>query len=257
MKRFGMVVCWILASLGWSVAQSQPPTTVTKARAKAVLLGERPDWAPDGQAFAVAAVATTCSAILGMDVVDMTMPKETVAQAAARTESIWKEKPNILILFVGRTDEKAGTDDGHVREGLKKLGLALAQGKVAGFVVPSSTSLKAGTSGILRVGATGGALTFIEPGAALRGRPYEEAMGEIRGTWDELVTAHKAAMAAAAQPAAAAPATSGPAVAASGASDQPITLNMQPPPAIKAVDPKAMKPHKSKGKTKRPEVEGF
>ena len=253
MKRTGIVVFCILASLAWPGGQLLAATTTpTQARAKAVLLGERPAWAPDGQPFVAAAMATTCSAILGMDVVDMTVPAETVAQAVARTESIWKEKPNVVILFAGGADEKAGTNDDGLRDSLKKLGLSLAQGKVAGFVVPSSTALRAGTSGILRVGATGASLTYVETGATLRGEPYEEAMGEIRSTWDELVSAHKAAQAAAA-----AGTTSGTAAAPSGASDQPITLNMQPPPALKAVDPKAMKPRKSKDKKKRPEIEGY
>jgi hypothetical protein len=196
-----------------------------------------------------------------MKVVDLTIEKETAAALAKRVERALREKPDVVIVFTGSADEKAGTRDEAVIKALSPVVKGLSKECPSVFLVPSSTSLGAAASANLRIAATETGTTFVEPGTEIGGRPYEDALAEVRRQLTEARLAPaptpKPAKATQPGPAMVSQETTGGTVqtVAANAAQTPATIYMVPPPALKRFDPRETPVAKERrGRAKRPAI---
>lgn len=225
------------------------PATGAAGKPTVVFFGERPKWVPDGKQPAVRDIITTSSQLLGAAVVDATVAEESVVETAKRVASVISSRPTAVILYTGRTDDRKSTPDEQVQKALTSIVDSIRQQNIQAFIVPSSTGVGAGVSGRMRVVATTSNAIYVEPGTESGGRPFEEALEEVKSqlqaavpggpltasTGTTLGTTGSAG--AISTPANLSPAgeqgqfTAGPA-------ETPVTIHMQPAPVLKSFDPR-------------------
>ncbi len=234
----------------------------SKYSKKAVLFGEAVRWTPDSKRVKPADNLAAASAAVEMQLEDATKAGEKVKDAASRTDAVVAAKPDAVILFTGAADEKANTKDEEFTPALSGLIRRFTGAGIAVFVIPSSPGVGASMIANLRIAATGAGAAFVETGTEIGGRPYFDALGEVKKLGEAAtITATTRALGTPAPAGSArislpADFDTTPTGEIKVAPQTPVVGYMVPPPALKRVDPKSavLSPGK-KGARKRPGVE--
>jgi hypothetical protein len=175
------VACLLLVFAGsTAIAQDDAATTAAEAKGKAVLLGEQLRWFTDARTAEPEQIREKVAELLDMEIVDMTTPGERLEQTIAKADEALAAEPEMIIVLTGAADEKANTTEDQMRARMTGLAKKLAASGRDVYVVPSSTSVGAATSAIIRIAATQADAEYVDPGSEISGEPYKETMAEVR-----------------------------------------------------------------------------
>ena len=268
-------------------------TTVPRFTSKALMLGEKVEWFTDNRKATPADIISTASGILRLNLTDSTVAKELAADTLAKADAVLASSPAVVLLFTGKADETAGTDEKVLRDNIIALARKAGATSPDVFIIPSSTSLGASIIGVLREASIASGARFVETGTQFGGQPYFDSLAEInRLRTGETTLPPTTAQTSPPAPAvltvpvaeitpiaaettisgqltvpsvgggltisvpegAVDPATSTGRINANGATE-PLMGEYNPPPPLKNVDPRKQSTAPKRSKMKRPSVE--
>ena len=154
-------------------------TTVPRFTSKALLLGEGVEWFTDNRKAEPKDIVSTASGILRLELTDATIAKELAADTLARAEAALAPSPSVVLIFTGKADETAGTDEKALRNTIIELARTVGATSPDVFIIPSSTNLGASIIGVLREASIASGARFVETGTQFGGQPYFDSMAEI------------------------------------------------------------------------------
>ncbi len=267
-------------------------TTVPRFTSKALLLGEGVEWFTDNRKAEPKDIVSTASGILRLELTDATVAKELAADTLARAEKALAPSPSVVLIFTGKADETAGTDEKVLRNTVIELARKVGATASDVFIIPSSTNLGASIIGVLREASIASGARFVETGTQFGGQPYFDSMAEInrlrtgqttspsttaeaspiaptvvtipvtelKPISDETTISGKltvpsvrGGLAISVPEGAIDPATSGGPINARSATE-PLTGEYNPPPPLKNIDPRKQSVSPKRTKMKRPSV---
>ena len=154
-------------------------TTVPRFTSKALMLGEKVEWFTDNRKATPADIISTASGILRLNLTDSTVAKELAADTLAKADAVLASSPAVVLLFTGKADETAGTDEKVLRDNIIALARKAGATSPDVFIIPSSTSLGASIIGVLREASIASGARFVETGTQFGGQPYFDSLAEI------------------------------------------------------------------------------
>ena len=154
-------------------------TTVPRFTSKALLLGEKVEWFTDNRKADPKDILSTASGILHLNLTDSTVVKELAADTFAKADTALASSPAVVLLFIGKADETAGTDEKKLRNTIIELARKAGATSSDVFIIPSSTNLGASIIGVLREASIASGARFVETGTQFGGQPYFDSLAEI------------------------------------------------------------------------------
>lgn len=118
--------------------------------------------------------------ILGGRVVDFTAPGASLTSISLRMAEVQNIKPTVVLLFAGGADSEAQVSDNDQRNQLTNLAKTLTAAGARVYVIPSALNLDTMVVANLRIASTAAGATYVDAGSDMGGRPYEEALEEVR-----------------------------------------------------------------------------
>ncbi len=173
-----------LAPLAVMTPEPGPAATAVSADAAAtqtiVLVGEKVSLQnPNSAKGPFPDLVALTKSTVGGRVVDLTTHGLTMEATANMIGKAVIQKPDVVIMFTGFTDEKTETADDVQRAALTKTVKALEKSKTRVFLVPAATSVGAMTSANLMLVATELGVNFVPIGTEVGGQPFIDALASV------------------------------------------------------------------------------
>lgn len=145
-----------------------------------VLLGEKVSQEnPDSATGPFPELAELTRTTIGGRVVDLTTHGLTIEDISRTIGKAVIQRPDVVIVFTGFTDEKKETEDQAQRDALATVVEGLEKSGAKIFLVPASTTVGAMTSANLRLVATELGVYFVPIGTEVGGQPFIDAFTSV------------------------------------------------------------------------------
>lgn len=180
-------ICGQTASIQTTASLDRQTTTTStgtlagdaEATQTVLLLGEIPEI-EEGRDRKKVLLSGMSGSLLGGRVVDMTSKDASLTSVSDQLADAAAVDPDIVLLIAGAAEAEAKTTDQEQQELITRIASTLSDKGARVYVLPADLNLDTLIVANLRIAGSSAGAQYVEPGSEMTGRPYEQALEEIR-----------------------------------------------------------------------------